>query len=323
MKGPNDSGWQGPPPQGYSSGGYSPPPMAYAAPRQPQPQPIHAGPPPLAEARRTIIVERGESLGRLAARYHVSEHAIVDANHLRPPYKVEIGARLVIPGGEAPPMQAANGPASIPLQGPPSQAAAPSPAVVPLDGPPRPAGTLTPPTAAAPAPPPPSGERSVAEEARQDAAPPPPAAAAAPPPAAEAHGGRFAWPVRGKVVSGYGAESNGGKNDGINIAAPMGSPVRAIEGGEVAYAGNELKGYGNLVLIKHADGLISAYAHCAELLVKKGDHVSAGQVIAKVGTSGGVKDPQLHFELRKGQRPVDPREFLAPAPSAANARAAG
>jgi len=128
MKGPNDAGWQGPPPQSYS-----PPPMAYAASRPMPPQampsqPMHAGPPPSAEARRTIVVERGESLGRIAARYHVSEHAIVDANHLRPPYKVEIGARLVIPGGEAPPMQAANGPASIPLQGPPPQAGAPPPA---------------------------------------------------------------------------------------------------------------------------------------------------------------------------------------------------
>jgi len=327
MKGPNDSGWQGPPPQSYSSQGYSPksyspPPLAYSAPHALGPQPMHAAAPPIGESHRTIVVERGESLGRLAARYHVSEHAIIDANHLRPPYKIEIGARLVIPGaGEAPPMQTAAGPASIPLQGPPpSQAGAPPPAVVPLDGPPREAGTLTPPAAAAPAPP--TGERSVAEEARQDVARPPPAAAA-PQPAAETHGGRFPWPVRGNVVSGYGVESNGGKNDGINIAAPMGSPVRAIEGGEVAYAGNELKGYGNLVLIKHADGLISAYAHCEELLVKKGERVSAGQVIAKVGTSGGVKDPQLHFELRKGQKPVDPREFLAPAPRAANERAAG
>jgi murein DD-endopeptidase MepM/ murein hydrolase activator NlpD len=220
---------------------------------------------------------------------------------------------------------------SIPLEGPPKQQAAREPTIVPLDGPSPPAGqrpgTLTPPSAAAAPPPvPPPGERWVADEARGDAAPPPaaasrpaplpPATASAEPPAA--HGGRFPWPVRGNVIAGYGAAGGGGKNDGINIAAPLGAPVRAIEGGEVAYAGNELKGYGNLVLVKHADGLISAYAHCQELLVKKGDRVAAGEVIARVGTTGGVKEPQLHFELRQGQHPVDPKEFLSPAPRAAN-----
>ncbi len=90
----------------------------------------------------------------------------------------------------------------------------------------------------------------------------------------------------------------------------------AVDGGIVAYAGNELRGYGNLVLVKHSSGWISAYAHCEELLVKRGDKVSRGQTIAKVGATGGVNEPQLHFELRRGKRAVDPREFLAPAPSA-------
>jgi len=324
MKGPGDAGWQGPPPSGYA-----PPRMASIAPLPPPTQ-MHAAPvPPMgqpADAHRVIVVERGESLGRIAERYHVPKRDIVDANHLKPPYNVEIGQRLVLPGGPPPPQMAQAG--SIPLEGPPPppQQAARAPAVVPLDGPPpaapRQAGTLTPPPAA-----PPPGERSVAEEARQDSAPPPPAAA--PPPVASAepppatHGGRFPWPVRGNVIAGYGAEGSGGKNDGINIAAPLGAPVRAIEGGEVAYAGNELKGYGNLVLIKHADGLISAYAHCQELLVKKGDKVAPGEVIARVGTTGGVKEPQLHFELRRGQHPVDPKEFLAPTPTAANPAWAG
>jgi len=110
--------------------------------------------------------------------------------------------------------------------------------------------------------------------------------------------------------------SGGAHNDGLNIAAPKGTPVAAIDGGTVAYAGNELRGYGNLVLIKHSNGLISAYAHCEELLVKRGDSVNRGQVIARVGATGGVSEPQLHFELRRGKKPVDPREFLAPAPSA-------
>ena len=108
----------------------------------------------------------------------------------------------------------------------------------------------------------------------------------------------------------------GGHNDGINIAAPRGTPVHAIEGGTVAYAGNEVKGYGNLVLVKHADGWISAYAHLDDVTVKPGDTIAAGQILGKVGNSGGVNEPQLHFELRRGKKPVDPREFLAPAPSA-------
>jgi murein DD-endopeptidase MepM/ murein hydrolase activator NlpD len=321
MKGPEDAGWQGAPPMSYG-----PPPRVASRPLAP-PTPMHAVPvpPAMAQSQRVIVVARGESLGRIAERYRVPRHDIIEANHLRAPYKVEIGQRLVLPGGAPSPQMAQSGP--IPLDGgpPPQQPTAREPAVVSLDGPPsaapRQPGTLTPPPASgAPLSP---GERSVADEARQDgaapppmAAAPPPAAAAAPPPAA--HGGRFPWPVRGNVIAGYGNGGSGGKNDGINIAAPLGAPVRAIEGGEVAYSGNELKGYGNLVLIKHADGLISAYAHCQELLVKKGDKVAAGEVIARVGTSGGVKEPQLHFELRQGQRPVDPKEFLGPAPRAAN-----
>jgi murein DD-endopeptidase MepM/ murein hydrolase activator NlpD len=129
--------------------------------------------------------------------------------------------------------------------------------------------------------------------------------------------GRFPWPVNGRVLATFGNAPGGGHNDGINIAAPRGTPVRAIEAGTVAYAGNEVKGYGNLLLIKHPDGWISAYAHLDEMLVKVGDSVSGGQVIAKVGNSGGVSEPQLHFELRRGKKPVDPREFLAPSPSAA------
>ena len=122
--------------------------------------------------------------------------------------------------------------------------------------------------------------------------------------------------MRGRVLAGYGAGAGGRHNDGINIAAPQGAPVKAVEGGVVAYAGNELRGYGNLVLVKHPDGFISAYAHCEELLVKRGDKVARGEVIAKVGATGGVGEPQLHFELRRGERAVDPREFLTLAPSA-------
>lgn len=116
----------------------------------------------------------------------------------------------------------------------------------------------------------------------------------------------FAWPVKGQIIGKFGPDSQGLKNDGINIAAPLGSPVRAAGDGVVAYAGNELRGFGNLVLVKHADGWITAYAHNETLMVKKGDNVKKGQQIAKVGQTGNVNSPQLHFEIRKGAQAVDP-----------------
>jgi murein DD-endopeptidase MepM/ murein hydrolase activator NlpD len=129
--------------------------------------------------------------------------------------------------------------------------------------------------------------------------------------------GRFLWPVHGRILASYGLSNGEAHNQGINIAVPIGTLVRSIDAGTVAYAGNEVKGYGNLVLIKHASGWISAYAHLNDITVKKGDPVSAGEVIAKVGDTGGVGEPQLHFELRRGNKPVDPKEFLEPAGSAA------
>jgi murein DD-endopeptidase MepM/ murein hydrolase activator NlpD len=117
----------------------------------------------------------------------------------------------------------------------------------------------------------------------------------------------FRWPARGRIIQGF---ANGG-NDGINIAVPEGTQVKAAEGGTVVYAGNELKGYGNLVLIRHPNGFVSAYAHNGDIAVKRGDHVTRGQAIAKSGQSGNVASPQLHFELRKGSTPVDPTNYLA------------
>lgn len=117
----------------------------------------------------------------------------------------------------------------------------------------------------------------------------------------------FRWPARGRIIQGFAT----GGNDGINIAVPEGTQVKAAEGGVVAYAGSELKGYGNLVLIRHPNGFVSAYAHNGELDVKRGDQVKRGQTIAKSGQSGNVGSPQLHFELRKGATPVDPTGYLA------------
>ena len=140
--------------------------------------------------------------------------------------------------------------------------------------------------------------------------PPKPVAAIPKPPVVSGKG--FIWPVNGKVVSSFGAKAEGLRNDGINIAAPEGSPVHAVENGVVAYAGNELRGFGNLLLIKHANGYVSAYAHNADLLVKRGDKVKKGQSIAKVGSTGNVVSPQLHFELRKGKKALNPTKLLPP-----------
>jgi murein DD-endopeptidase MepM/ murein hydrolase activator NlpD len=117
----------------------------------------------------------------------------------------------------------------------------------------------------------------------------------------------FVWPVQGEIISNFGGEP---KNDGINIQASENTPVIAVADGEVMYSGDELKDFGNLLLVKHDNGHVTAYAHLGERLVQKGDKVKQGKTIGKVGKTGGVKEPQLHFEIRKGKQPVDPAKFL-------------
>ena len=124
-------------------------------------------------------------------------------------------------------------------------------------------------------------------------------------------GNRFIWPARGTILSGFGRQKSGIINDGVNLALPRGTAVKAADDGVVAYAGNELKGYGNLVLVRHANNWVTAYAHNSKLMVKRGQKVRRGQVIAKSGKSGSVMQPQLHFELRKGSKPVNPQKYIA------------
>ncbi|MEH6726997.1 MAG: peptidoglycan DD-metalloendopeptidase family protein [Hyphomicrobiales bacterium] len=120
----------------------------------------------------------------------------------------------------------------------------------------------------------------------------------------------FRWPVRGRVISTFGDKTNGERNDGINLAVPDGTPVKAAEDGVVIYSGNELKSYGNLVLVRHSDGWVTAYAHNRALSVNRGDQVRRGQEIAQAGATGSVSSPQLRFELRKGSTPVNPLDHL-------------
>ncbi len=122
---------------------------------------------------------------------------------------------------------------------------------------------------------------------------------------------RFIWPASGKILSKFGRQKSGTINDGVNVALPKGTVIKAADGGVVAYAGSELKGYGNLILIRHANNWVTAYAHNSKLLVKRGQKVRRGQAIAKSGKSGSVLQPQLHFELRKGSKPVNPLKYLA------------
>jgi murein DD-endopeptidase MepM/ murein hydrolase activator NlpD len=122
---------------------------------------------------------------------------------------------------------------------------------------------------------------------------------------------KFLWPASGKVISSFGSSSNGERNDGINIALPAGTPIKASASGTVSYSGDELKDYGNLLLIKHDGGFVTAYAHAEKLLVQRGDVVTKGQVIAYAGHTGDVSTPQLHFEIRHGTTPVNPDSLLA------------
>ncbi|WP_346909127.1 peptidoglycan DD-metalloendopeptidase family protein [uncultured Roseibium sp.] len=126
----------------------------------------------------------------------------------------------------------------------------------------------------------------------------------------DAGGQLFRWPVRGRIISDFGSKPGGTRNEGVNLAVPEGTPVKAAGSGTVIYAGNELKGFGNLVLLRHADGWVSAYAHNSKLNVKRGDNVSRGEVIANAGATGSVSQPQVHFELRRGNKPVDPLKYL-------------
>jgi len=230
------------------------------------------------------VVNHGDTLLSIARRNHVSVAELAKANSLDPQAKLKLGTKLTVPGAKI--------------------AAAAQPTVGE-----EPATALAPPaTKIATA----TGDPQQKVRLAQATTTPAEVSAETPVKASEATGAlpTFRWPVRGKVITSYGAKTNGKGNDGINLAVPEGTPVKAAEDGVVAYSGNELKGYGNLVLVRHSNGYVTAYAHASELLVKRGDTIKRGQIIAKSGQSGEVGSPQLHFEIRKGSSPVDPLQFL-------------
>lgn len=302
------------------------------------PYALHAGQRLTLQPRGDYVVQRGDTVSGIAARQGVSISALIQLNDLRPPYTLQVGQRLVLPTGADAPTAVAAAPQQRPEPQPfvPS-AGAPQPAVPPpAISAPQPIGqpkeTVQPQaTPAAPQdlgggvttsglPPLQPAPQAIQPNPAPAAQPAPEVAAIEPAPAPPTPKGdslpdvkpdsAFIWPVDGKVIARFGPTKDNQRNDGINIAAPAGAPVLASADGTVAYAGNELRGFGNMVLLRHADGWVTAYAHNSSLLVQKGDKVRQGQTIARVGSSGNVETPQLHFELRQGTKAVDPLKNL-------------
>jgi murein DD-endopeptidase MepM/ murein hydrolase activator NlpD len=256
-----------------SMGAYAPPTtrIASTAPGMPVGAPRTA----LAPTTGMHVVAPGETLHSIARLYGKSVMVLATANNIRPDTMVKVGEHIIIPGVQPGATVAPRTQVSVAPPAGPNLATAESPHSARVATPEAPAQETTIKTA-------------------------------------EPAGGlpSFRWPVRGRVIASFGPTPNGLQNDGINLAVPEGTPVKAAEDGVVAYAGNELKGYGNLVLVRHSNGFVTAYAHASDILVKRGETVKRGQVIAHSGQTGNVTSPQLHFEIRKGSTPVDPSQYL-------------
>jgi murein DD-endopeptidase MepM/ murein hydrolase activator NlpD len=285
----------------YALDGAAPRAVATAAPAHVAPSASVAAAAPARTAGGNVhVIQPGETLMALSRRYGVSLSAIAKANNIPANTRVAIGDRITIPGtayASAP--RVAQAPQANHM---PQVAHAPQQVAQPMPKAPQIARPQTAPVEKVASVPAQTANVAKPEEPAQETVTKSVDPVGAMP--------SFRWPVRGRVISGFGPKTSGQQNDGINIAVPEGTEIKAAEDGVVAYAGNELKGYGNLVLIRHANGYVSAYAHASELLVKRGDSIKRGQAIARAGQTGNVTSPQLHFEIRKGSTPVDPTRFL-------------
>jgi murein DD-endopeptidase MepM/ murein hydrolase activator NlpD len=253
-----------------------------------------------ANASGVHIVAPGETLTKISRIYKKSLVELAKANNIQPQATLHIGDKIIIPGMRTSnalhkdaPKAAEAKPLGNPASAPKATAAA---AKTPPAKPVKQAVVSSEPTQSA----------AVVTPAHET-----PAATTGTTKAAEGGPPSFRWPVKARVIAGFGPRPNGQQNDGINLAVPEGTAVKAAEDGVVAYAGSELKGYGNLVLVRHSNGYVTAYAHAKELMVKRGDPIKRGQVIAKSGQTGNVDSPQLHFEIRKGPAPMDPLPMLS------------
>ena len=231
------------------------------------------------------VVNEKDTVDSISQRYGVPSQTIIDRNRLKAPYALKAGQYIELPGAR---FVADN------TGGATQAAAATTPGPVKRDNLPPP-GAESKAAAGQPTPLSPAAAESKTE-ATVAATPPPP---------------RFAWPLHGKVLAPYGTGQGGQKNDGIDIQAATGDPVKAADGGTVIYAGSDVAHLGNLLLVQHQGGYITAYGNNEALLVKKGDAVKKGQTIAKAGNSGGAASPRLHFEVRRGgSKTIDPMTVL-------------
>lgn len=255
----------------------------------------------------SYTVASGDSLYGIARRHKIPVAKLQSVNGITDPTKVRPGTVLKVPGDGAP------APAAVAERAAPQARTAPI-AAAPAPAPAAPTGIKSPTIInASPDAAPAQSETKVAAlgsaPSTSDAAPNR-AENGLPEPPKVSTATKFRWPVKGKVIGTFGPRPDNSHNDGINISVPQGTDVHAAENGVVAYAGNELKGYGNLVLVRHENNWVSAYAHNDQLLVKRGDKVKRGQTIAKAGATGTVDQPQVHFELRQGSKPVDPLPYM-------------
>ena len=259
-----------------------------------QPGQVLKGP---ATKAKAYVAGQGDTMALIARRFGVTQKALAEANGLRVGASIKAGRQVILPSGYRD-----RGPIR-------EEVAAPRPTPAPTPAPPPP---YTPPAPVRPAPPPPKPSTPAPT-------PSSPAPTSGTPTDAQISSfgrGRFVWPVRGDIVSDYGPKGTGQRNDGVNIRASQGETVRAAAAGDVVYAGDQVPGFGNLVLIKHTDGWVTAYGHLARVDVKMQQKVVQGQQVGQVGSTGGVSEPQLHFEVRyaptpqERARPIDPKLVL-------------
>lgn len=272
---------------------------------------IHYGMNGGADSAGVHTVGRGDTLWRISERYKISMQDLIHVNRLSPPYELAVNQRLTLPPPQTYRVRQGDSIYRISqtFNVSPTEIARLNNLAAPYtlhkgDSVRLPSVRPSETAAAAAAATPTRKPQQTAAATR----PPPPKLPSATPPRSS---GRFAWPVDGPVISTYGPKEGGLHNDGINIRAARGTPVRAAENGVVVYANNELKGFGNLVLVRHADQWMTAYAHMDRIIVKRGQEVRAGDQIGTVGQTGSVDSPQLHFEVRRGTKALNPEAYLA------------
>ncbi len=245
------------------------------------PYPLQAGQTLVMPRPSTHVVRRGENLYRIALGYGMTTGELAGMNGLNAPYTIYPGQELTVDGSYRV--------ASASATPPPPRPASPTPSTSPSTGP-APAVQIETAPPSRPAPQPVSNTQT--------------------PPAASAQG--FSWPVDGEVLEPFGPRADGGRNDGMKLAASIGDPVRAAASGTVMYAGDGLESFGNLVLIRHDGGYVTAYGHNSVLRVAENAEVTAGDIIAEAGRTGSAERPMVHFEMRHEMSPIDPAGVLPP-----------